>query len=170
MDIYTVPRPAADRLYTAESIKGELALIVEDSPLGPDPDRRWYSSRIKPRTTRQEVFLDEPMTLWNRLGFGYRSWTYTLEPTNNNLGKGPLKPWVYRSVIVPIWFLVVLFALPPFLSPILRRRRRIRRGLCVRCGYDLRATPQPGGPLLARCPECGRVTKSVESVIHKSPS
>jgi hypothetical protein len=33
----------------------------------------------------------------------------------------------------------------------IRRRRRLRRGLCPGCGYDLRATP-PG----AACPECGR--------------
>jgi hypothetical protein len=29
-----------------------------------------------------------------------------------------------------------------------KRERRARKGLCPRCGYDLRATP-------GRCPECG---------------
>jgi hypothetical protein len=29
------------------------------------------------------------------------------------------------------------------------------RGLCARCGYDVRATARPGGPRLPRCPECG---------------
>jgi hypothetical protein len=31
-----------------------------------------------------------------------------------------------------------------------RERRRVRRGLCTRCGYDLRAH-RPG----QKCPECG---------------
>jgi hypothetical protein len=36
-----------------------------------------------------------------------------------------------------------------------RADRRRAQGLCPRCGYDLRATPEKGQALLDRCPECG---------------
>ena len=58
----------------------------------------------------------------------------------------------WYDLIVPLWCL----ALPSSLAPLLwtvrwsRTRRRIRRGLCPSCGYDLRETPD-------RCPECGHV-------------
>jgi hypothetical protein len=60
-------------------------------------------------------------------------------------------------IVLPIGFVVntIVFALIlwlPFSAPLgLRRRRRIRRGLCPKCGYDLRGS----GPHTAACPECG---------------
>jgi len=55
----------------------------------------------------------------------------------------------------PDWLLIPLAAALPFVLSRLHARARSRasRGLCVKCGYDLRATPQ-------RCPECGTVPMS----------
>ena len=50
----------------------------------------------------------------------------------------PLWPAAAGAAVLPLGW-VVVYA---------RRRRRARRGRCLACGYDLRASPQ-------RCPECG---------------
>ena len=65
-------------------------------------------------------------------------------------------------LVLPMPFLVALFALLPLVDVFItrRRRRRTRRlaaGLCVRCGDDLRATPR-------KCPECGAIPVAVNSV------
>jgi 4-amino-4-deoxy-L-arabinose transferase-like glycosyltransferase len=51
---------------------------------------------------------------------------------------------------LPDWLLILLSAPLPlaFVRRTIRRRRRAASGSCLRCGYDLRATP-------GRCPECG---------------
>jgi hypothetical protein len=55
-------------------------------------------------------------------------------------------------LVAPLWFLALLFAIAPTLAARRwrRRRREARKGLCPRCGYDLRASTD-------RCPECGTV-------------
>jgi hypothetical protein len=63
-----------------------------------------------------------------------------------------------RGVVFPHGALVVVFALLPLLkaTQLARRaiaRRRISRGFCGKCGYDLRASD-------GRCPECGETFTS----------
>jgi len=61
----------------------------------------------------------------------------------------PVRGW---AVAVPLWFMLLLMSVWPawHFRGLWRRerRRRQRLGLCLRCGYDLRASAD-------RCPECG---------------
>ncbi len=56
-----------------------------------------------------------------------------------------------RTYYIPIWSIALVCAVASGLltvPPVLRRRMRTKRGLCLDCGYDLRASRE-------RCPECG---------------
>ena len=85
----------------------------------------------------------EGPTLWNRLGFcRYRS------------GSGAsFYDATEEGITIPAWLVALPFLIPPLLwaNTVRRGRRRRRAGYCVRCGYDLRATPE-------RCPECGTIS------------
>ncbi len=71
-------------------------------------------------------------------------------------------PWRNEVPYIPIWqyfalntilyaLILWLFALGPFAA---RRCIRNKRGLCIKCGYDLRGSS--GGEV---CPECGSTTR-----------
>ncbi len=61
------------------------------------------------------------------------------------------RPWMWWFLSVPFWIPTILFAfLSSFpLRTFYRRRKRKKLGLCLKCGYDLRASKD-------RCPECGK--------------
>jgi len=61
--------------------------------------------------------------------------------------------WHYYGITFPYWFITVTLAALMAWTAI--RRKPVAPGLCRHCGYDLRATPEQGGALLDRCPECG---------------
>jgi hypothetical protein len=97
--------------------------------------------------------------LWQRLGFDVTIGKYDVTMSGPH-GHEPAKQTTVTRldwVMVPYWFLACLFGALPLWhagrwvvrSPAARRRRR---GLCARCGYDLRASES------GRCPECGTPT------------
>jgi hypothetical protein len=61
----------------------------------------------------------------------------------------------YEVYVMPYWVVSLPSSVFPLLwiGRFLRRRSRRKRGLCLHCGYDLRASP-------GRCPECGEACKS----------
>jgi hypothetical protein len=80
--------------------------------------------------------------------FGFMYWNHKFDPPSNT--------WTNAcGICVPIWFMMLCVGSYPafcFRRGMKERREqfRVSRQLCVRCGYDLRATPD-------RCPECGVV-------------
>jgi hypothetical protein len=69
-------------------------------------------------------------------------------------------PWhtVWNSW-VKIWYLAILAAILPavWIWRLASKRKAAMQGCCVKCGYDLRATPD-------RCPECGTVASKKEII------
>jgi hypothetical protein len=101
--------------------------------------RGWYFYRPPPSAPKSFPF--DGKRPWERAGFSF-AWN-----TESTAG------WLIRDhhLVLPLWFLAITTGLPPalWLRAFRRRRRRRREGLCRRCGYDLRASPE-------RCPECGQ--------------
>ena len=103
------------------------------------PGGRFHTDRAS-RELQPDVPGDAT-TGWNPLGLGAWSRVHGQRRYHS------------RGVLLPYWLPLALFAIAPahwlWRLPA-RRARSARSGLCARCGYDLRASPD-------RCPECGTV-------------
>jgi hypothetical protein len=152
MTLYSWARSYLPRHLTIEADAGRVFLVFweggnSQTPqfdpgerYGPRPGRIWQS--LRGSATR--VTPD-----WEVMGFG-------------TVG-GRRQNHTVRLVAIPCWFLALLTAGGSVACGVFawRQRRRLRSGQCVSCGYDLRATPEAGGELVSRCPECGTDARAV---------
>ena len=88
-----------------------------------------------------------PQYSWEHLGVFLRLQRGVRWPPSPGVGSH-----IYLGA--PYWLLFVLTICTPALCGMRwwKRRRRIREGRCLKCGYDLRESP-------GRCPECGAVAE-----------
>jgi len=135
-----------ESIFGFNSAKGQVVIIYVrvrgDIVARFRPRPAWENSWGAPR--RVPGILPK----FNRFGFIY--WN-TFEPPQTGFERA-------IGCGVPIWFAMLLLATLPAVEArrIVRNRRRNRRarlGLCVQCGYDLRASPD-------RCPECGKLRRA----------
>ena len=125
------------------SDRGEVVAIRVHLPVILSP-KGWSSvrRRVGNVSFSKSRLLDR--YLW---GFGY-AWAGPVPLPQ------PLRGSFY-ALVVPHWFLALLFALLPAVRLIKRWRNRIPPGNCQKCGYDLRASED-------RCPECGAPIPSAD--------
>jgi hypothetical protein len=134
------------RSYGFGSFAGRFALSSGRSLVKPEERTTTAPARWE-WWTQPYFIIDQPMT-WGDWWFEFNRWS-------RNPGENPRYiEETLLTVIVPYWTLVTSTAIPPgwWLATRLKRWRRGAAGRCLRCGYDLRATP-------TRCPECGTVVQ-----------
>jgi hypothetical protein len=95
---------------------------------------------------------------WYFAGFG-SAWNRSSEMDPAAVPPRLRVVFAFRDVAAPWWALVLMTAAAPAWQAVRiargrRRRRRVRAGLCAKCGYDLRASS-------GRCPECGRAAEKL---------
>jgi hypothetical protein len=121
--------------------------------VGFEISRVWFDPRVAPFPLSTVVTVPEG---WSRLTEVYEvepqafSFEVTSIANPNEVYGGR---YIVKRIHFPIWLPALLFGFAPawwVLGPYRRQAKRRKLGLCLNCGYDLRASPE-------RCPECGMI-------------
>jgi hypothetical protein len=119
-------------------------------------DAQWPNGRAPFAARHDRTSRAAPLWFENPThsdGFRLLGFEYSREvlPDSTNLHAWFFIP-AWRVIAIPYWAPFAFFSMHPLARRLAasRRARRRRRGLCVACGYDLRASR-------ARCPECGAI-------------
>jgi hypothetical protein len=96
----------------------------------------WRYERWTPPLAGDELHAEQTKAVWSVSGLSYRAEAVIRDDMH--------------QLLIPYWMLAAPLAAVAVVTGLhaARLRRRRRPGLCCRCGYDLRASPE-------RCPECG---------------
>ncbi len=120
---------------------------------------------------REGMFVRYPAFQWWSAGYYHNQHPLSFGVTPGGTVQASVIGEV-RLLYVPFWEMVMLMAVLPglWLFGTRRRRRKMwalsRR--CPHCGYDLRATPEPNGPLLAAARSAGRQRQRRQARVRRN--
>jgi hypothetical protein len=141
---------ARSHVFRLTTCLGKIGLTRFDGPrdiiIGAEPEWQPGVRAVRPPTRGEvDARMDgRPLKGWARIahraGFGVTSM------------RNSAMPFYCVHAYAACWAPATIAALLPAgrLLRLTWRRRTQRPGLCIRCGYDLRATPD-------KCPECGAI-------------
>jgi hypothetical protein len=149
---YTVEAPYA--FTSISTAPGEIVFIRTNAwalgIMSKEPPKGWH------RTTSQYASMPAQFAPKEFPVFSVRFvWQRVAPPFGGEPG---------LIIALPTWvpfLLLSIVAVVPAVRP-WRRHRRRKRGLCEKCGYDLRASPE-------RCPECGTPRAGAYNMSAASP-
>ena len=144
---YYIASKSMKDMWTITQACGRTSVMISRwTPPMEKSDRWYYITTISDMEVRISGFTKSlkelPSFEWDSFSIPYRGST-----------------WNGRKLAFPHWLLVCLFGIYPtvaFIRGPLRRRLRLKRGLCLNCGYNLT------GNTSGICPECGTACKPLD--------